>query len=70
VRGCALGRLAGIAGVTVRALHHHDAIGLLKVTARSERGYRLSMGTTVCSIRSRSCSIERWACRSVRFTAP
>lgn len=32
---------AEMAGVTVRALHHYDHLGLLKPTARSEAGYRL-----------------------------
>lgn len=30
-----------LAGVSVRALHHYDAIGLLKPTAVTEAGYRL-----------------------------
>ena len=30
-----------ISGVSVRALHHYDAIGLLKPTAVTEAGYRL-----------------------------
>jgi DNA-binding transcriptional MerR regulator len=33
--------VAELAGVTVRALHHYDAIGLLKPTGRSASGYRL-----------------------------
>lgn len=33
--------IAQASGVTVRTLHHYDAIGLLKPTARSEGGYRL-----------------------------
>jgi DNA-binding transcriptional MerR regulator len=33
--------VAELAGVTVRALHHYDEIGLLKPSGRSERGYRL-----------------------------
>jgi DNA-binding transcriptional MerR regulator len=32
---------AGLAGVTVRALHHYDRLGLLKPSGRSDRGYRL-----------------------------
>jgi DNA-binding transcriptional MerR regulator len=32
---------AELAGVTVRALHHHDRLGLLKPSFRSEAGYRL-----------------------------
>ncbi len=34
-------QLADLAGVTVRALHHYDAIGLLTPAARTEAGYRL-----------------------------
>jgi MerR family transcriptional regulator, thiopeptide resistance regulator len=33
--------VAGIAGVSVRALHHYDAIGLLVPSARTSAGYRL-----------------------------
>jgi len=29
------------AGVTVRALHHYDRLGLLKPSGRSDKGYRL-----------------------------
>src|SRR5262245_65668702 len=32
---------ARLAGVTVRALHHYDRLGLLKPSGRSEAGYRL-----------------------------
>jgi DNA-binding transcriptional MerR regulator len=32
---------ATLAGVTVRALHHYDRLGLLKPSARSKSGYRL-----------------------------
>src|SRR5882762_951798 len=32
---------ATLAGVTVRALHHYDRLGLLKPSGRSDRGYRL-----------------------------
>ncbi len=34
-------QLSKISGVTVRALHHYDAVGLLKPTQLSESGYRL-----------------------------
>ena len=34
-------RLARMAGVSVRTLHHYDAIGLLAPSARTEAGYRL-----------------------------
>jgi len=36
-----VGRLAELAGVTVRTLHHYDEIGLLSPGERSESGYRL-----------------------------
>ena len=34
-------QVAGIAGVSVRTLHHYDEIGLLKPSGRSAAGYRL-----------------------------
>jgi len=36
-----VGELAAHTGLTVRTLHHYDAIGLLRPSARSEVGYRL-----------------------------
>jgi MerR family transcriptional regulator, thiopeptide resistance regulator len=36
-----VGELAAATGVTVRALHHFDEIGLLRPTERSEAGHRL-----------------------------
>lgn len=36
-----VGELAKHTGLTVRTLHHYDAIGLLAPSARSEAGYRL-----------------------------
>ena len=36
-----VGEVAGLAGVTVRALHHYDELGLLTPSGRSEAGYRL-----------------------------
>ncbi|MBI3349647.1 MAG: MerR family transcriptional regulator [Burkholderiales bacterium] len=36
-----VGELARRTGLTVRALHHYDSIGLLRPSGRSERGYRL-----------------------------
>ncbi|CAN5116059.1 MerR family transcriptional regulator [soil metagenome] len=36
-----VGQLAKRTGLTVRTLHHYDAIGLLKPSARSDAGYRL-----------------------------
>ncbi|MFA9218411.1 MAG: MerR family transcriptional regulator, partial [Sphingomonadaceae bacterium] len=36
-----IGELGKHTGLTVRALHHYDAIGLLRPSARSDAGYRL-----------------------------
>ncbi len=36
-----VGQMAEVAGVTVRTLHHYDALGLLTPGARSAAGYRL-----------------------------
>jgi DNA-binding transcriptional MerR regulator len=36
-----VGQLAKLTGLTVRALHHYHAIGLLEPSQRSEAGYRL-----------------------------
>ncbi|MFC7241521.1 MerR family transcriptional regulator [Catellatospora aurea] len=35
-----VGKVAGLAGVTVRTLHHYDEIGLLSPSERSATGYR------------------------------
>jgi hypothetical protein len=34
-------QLADMAGVTVRTLHHYDAVGLLSPSTRTSAGYRL-----------------------------
>ncbi len=36
-----VGQVAALVGLTVRALHHYDAIGLVSPTCRSAAGYRL-----------------------------
>jgi DNA-binding transcriptional MerR regulator len=36
-----VGEVAGLAGVTVRTLHHYDAIGLVSPSDRTASGYRL-----------------------------
>lgn len=36
-----VGELAKQSGLTIRALHHYDSIGLLTPSARSDAGYRL-----------------------------
>ena len=38
--GHTVGDLARVAGVTVRTLHHYDAIGLLVPSGRTPAGYR------------------------------
>lgn len=38
--GYSVGQVAGFAGVTVRALHHYDAIGLLSPSGRNAAGHR------------------------------
>jgi DNA-binding transcriptional MerR regulator len=38
--GYPVGKVAGLAGVTVRTLHHYDEIGLLSPSGRSSAGYR------------------------------
>jgi DNA-binding transcriptional MerR regulator len=40
-RTYAVGELARLSGVSIRALHHYDAIGLLKPASVGENGYRL-----------------------------
>lgn len=40
-RSMLVGELAAATGLTVRTLHHYDRLGLLKPSARTERGYRL-----------------------------
>ncbi len=45
-----VGELAKHAGLTVRALHHYDEIGLLSPSHRSEAGYRLYDGEDVARL--------------------
>ena len=40
-RSYRVGELAARVGVSVRALHHYDRLGLVKPSARSDAGYRL-----------------------------
>ena len=35
-----VGRVAELAGVTVRTLHHYDELGLVRPSARTAAGYR------------------------------
>jgi len=41
VKAYTISKLARMAGVTVRTLHHYDHIGLLEPRSRTEAGYRL-----------------------------
>ncbi len=45
-----IGELAKRTGLTVRTLHHYDAIGLLRPSARSDAGYRLYNGADVARL--------------------
>lgn len=42
-----VGRLAELAGVTVRTLHHYDEIGLVRPAGRTAAGYRLYQAADV-----------------------
>ena len=45
-----VGQLAKLSGLTVRALHHYDAIGLLAPSQRSDAGYRLYVQADVARL--------------------
>jgi DNA-binding transcriptional MerR regulator len=45
-----VGELARRAGLTVRALHHYDSLGLLKPSARADSGYRLYSAADVARL--------------------
>ena len=42
---------SALSGLTVRALHHYDAIGLLHPSARSATGYRLYSDEDIRTLR-------------------
>ncbi len=46
-----MGEVARLSGVSVRTLHHYDAIGLLTPSGRSEAGYRLYSATDLARLR-------------------
>lgn len=46
-----VGRLAELAGVTVRTLHHYDEIGLVRPSARTAAGYRAYSAADVSRLR-------------------
>ena len=57
-----VGELAKQTGLTVRALHHYDDIGLLQPSARSDAGYRLyTLKTLLVCIKFKH--YEGWVCR-------
>src|SRR3712207_7078655 len=39
--GYSVGKVAALAGVTIRTLHHYDEVGLLSPGGRSAAGYRI-----------------------------
>lgn len=41
-----VGRVAELAGVSVRTLHHYDEIGLVQPSARTSAGYRAYSAAT------------------------
>lgn len=45
-----IGQLARQTGLTVRTLHHYDAIGLLRPSGRAENGYRMYNRTDVARL--------------------
>ena len=45
-------KVSRLAGVSVRTLHHYDAIGLLLPTALTEAGYRLYDDTALARLQS------------------
>lgn len=45
-------QVSKLTGVSVRTLHHYDAIGLLKPTEITESGYRLYDDTAICRLQS------------------
>lgn len=53
-----VGALAELTGLTVRALHHYDHIGLLRPSHRSSSGHRLYMGEDVARL-YRICLLRR-----------
>ena len=46
----AVGEVARLTGVTVRTLHHYDALGLLRLSGRSDAGYRLYSSADVARL--------------------
>ena len=50
--GYSVGQLAGLAGVSVRTLHHYDEVGRLTPVGRTAAGYRLYDDADVTRLRN------------------
>ena len=50
-RGHTVGEVAALASISVRTLHHYDAIGLLMPSGRSAGGYRLYSADDLATLR-------------------
>ncbi|MFJ5264793.1 methyltransferase domain-containing protein [Streptomyces sp. NPDC088387] len=59
-----MGRVAELAGVSVRTLHHYDAVGLVRPSARTPTGYRAYSGEDIERLR------EALAYRQLGFGLP
>ena len=52
--------ISDLTGISVRALHYYDEIGLLKPTAKSAAGYRLYDDKSAGNLARRSCFFVNW----------
>ena len=57
-----------LTGVSVRALHHYDAIGLLKPTRVTEAGYRLYDDTALARPSPPTVPRHKTSCAVLRTT--
>ena len=60
-----VGELAKRTGLTVRALHHYDEIGLLTPSHRTAAGYRLYDGRDVVRLQHLEMTVESMRGRRV-----
>ena len=56
-----IGQVAESFGVTVRTLHHYDAIGLVAASARTRAGYRLYDDDDLARLATVVPSTEHWS---------
>jgi hypothetical protein len=62
-----VGALARATGLTVRALHHYDEIGLLEPSLRTASGHRLYDAADVARLCSRLATVATdWPGRTIR----